>query len=61
MPTKKRRLIANDNVGQFQRTSLAEYDETMQNLLIGLLPKDEGPEHRDLRELSKALDVEALK
>jgi hypothetical protein len=50
MPGKKRKLIANDNIAQFQRQFLAEYDETLCNVLAGLLAKEEGHEHRDLRK-----------
>ena len=57
MPAKKRRLIANDNVAQFQRQFLAEYDETLRNALVGLLAKEESPEHTDLRKLSTAFDI----
>ena len=61
MPAKKRRPHANDNVAQFQRQFLAEYDETMRSVLIELLTDDAGPERRNLRELSTGLNIEALK
>jgi len=50
MPAKKRKLFANDNIAQFQRQFLAEYDETLRDVLAGLLAKEEGQEHRDLRK-----------
>ena len=61
MRAEKRRPIANDNVAPFQRTFLAEHNETLQSVLTGLLNYEAGPEHKHLRTPDKALDVEALK
>jgi hypothetical protein len=61
MRAKKRRPIANDNIAPFQRTFLAEHNETLQSVLTGLLDNEAGPEHKGVRAPDTALDVEALK